>query len=98
MDLLRARAAWGAECLGATRSHAPFLGRGAALASPAAGDVRTAWVLASQGASRAGDLAYAIGSYGPPGAAAVGHYVRVWRREQQGWRVAADVTNALAAP
>lgn len=78
--------------------HAPFLGRDAALASPAAGEGRTAWALASQGASRAGDLAYAIGSYGPPGAAAAGHYVRVWRREPAGWRVAADVTNALAAP
>lgn len=78
--------------------HAPYLGRDAALASPAAGEGRTAWVLASQGASRAGDLAYAIGSYGPPGAATAGHYVRVWRREPTGWRVAADVTNALAAP
>lgn len=78
--------------------RAPSLGRDAAMASPAAGDGRTAWVLASQGASRAGDLAYAIGSYGPPGAAAAGHYVRVWRREPSGWRVAADVTNALAAP
>ena len=36
--------------------------------------------------------------YAPPGGPAAGHYVRVWRREPGGWRIAADVTNALVPP
>lgn len=76
--------------------HAPFLGREAVLASPAAVTARTAWRLESHETSHAGDLGYATGHYGPAGGPPAGHFVRVWRREPEGWRIAADVVNALA--
>lgn len=76
--------------------HAPFLGREAALASPAAGPARTAWTIDAHETSAAGDLGYATGRLAPPGGPTAGHYVRVWRREAGGWRIAADVVNALA--
>jgi ketosteroid isomerase-like protein len=75
---------------------APFLGREAALSSPAAGATPTAWTLEAHATSEAGDLGYATGRYGPPGGPVQGHYVRVWRREPGGWRIAADIVNALA--
>jgi ketosteroid isomerase-like protein len=78
-------------------AHPPFLGRTAILASPAAGAGRTAWSLDAHETSLAGDLGYATGRYGPPGGATAGHFVRVWRREPEGWRIAADVVNALPA-
>lgn len=78
--------------------HAPFLGQEAALASPAAAATRTAWTMESHETSVSGDLGYATGRYAPPGGPAAGHYVRVWRREPGGWRIAADVTNALVPP
>ncbi|PWB61252.1 MAG: hypothetical protein C3F16_08865 [Betaproteobacteria bacterium] len=77
--------------------HAPFVGRAAALSSPAAGATRTAWTVEAHETSLAGDLGYARGRYGPPEGATAGHFVRVWRREAGGWRIAADVVNALAA-
>jgi ketosteroid isomerase-like protein len=76
--------------------HPPFIGRDAILASPAARPGRTAWALDAHETSLAGDLGYATGRYGPPGGPTAGHYVRVWRREPEGWRIAADVVNALA--
>ncbi len=76
--------------------HAPFLGRGALLASPAARPARTAWALQTHGTSAAGDFAYATGQLGPQGGPATGHFVRVWRREPSGWRIAADIVNELA--
>lgn len=79
-------------------AHAPFLGRDPTLASPAAREARTGWSLQTHETSASGDLGYATGFLGPaPGAAATGHYVRVWRREAGGWRIALDVVNALAA-
>lgn len=74
----------------------PFLGRGAVLASPAAGEARTAWHLETHETSRSGDLGYATGRYGPAGGPTAGHFVRIWRREPEGWRIAADVVDALA--
>lgn len=76
--------------------HPPVLGRAAILASPASGSARTAWSLDAHETSLAGDLGYATGRYGPPGGPTAGHFVRVWRREPEGWRIAADVVNALA--
>ncbi len=76
--------------------HAPFLGRGALLASPAARPARTAWVLETHETSAAGDFAYAKGRLGPQGGPTAGHFVRVWRREPGGWRIAADIVNELA--
>lgn len=75
--------------------HAPFLGRQVALASPAAGDSRTAWTMDTHGVSDSRDLGYSIGRYGPRQGEAAGHFVRVWRREAGGWRIALDVTNAM---
>ena len=77
--------------------HAPFLGREAVLASPAAAAARTAWRLETHETSLAGDLGYATGNYGPANAPPAGHFVRVWRREAAGWRIAADVLSELAA-
>lgn len=76
--------------------HAPFLGREALLASPAASPARTAWALETHEASASGDLAFATGRLGPQGGPTAGHFVRVWRREPGGWRIAADVVNDLA--
>lgn len=77
--------------------HAPFLGRAEALSSPAAGEARTAWTLETHEASTSGEFGFASGRFGPaPGAAAAGHYVRVWRREAGDWRIALDVVNALS--
>lgn len=76
--------------------HSPFIGREAILASPAAVPARTAWRLEVHETSLAGDLGYARGEYGPAGGPPAGHFVRVWRREPAGWRIAADVVNALA--
>ncbi|MBL0142817.1 MAG: nuclear transport factor 2 family protein [Betaproteobacteria bacterium] len=77
--------------------QAPFLGRDAALGSPAARESRTAWFLEAHEVSASGDLGYAWGRYGPRGAATAGHYVRVWRRESQGWRIALDVVNDITS-
>jgi ketosteroid isomerase-like protein len=73
----------------------PFLGREAALASPAARDDRLAWSVDRHETSASGDLGFAMGRYGTGGGPTAGHYVRVWRREAAGWRIALDVTNAL---
>jgi ketosteroid isomerase-like protein len=75
--------------------RAPFLGRQAALASPAASDDRLAWTVERHETSRSGDLGYAMGRYGVAGGPPAGHFVRVWRREATGWRIALDVVNAL---
>ena len=78
--------------------HAPFLGRQACLSSPAASAARNVWTVGLHETSVSGDLGFATGSFAPPGAPTAGHYVRVWRREPGGWRIAADVVNALAPP
>ena len=47
-----------------------------------------------------GDFGYVRGSYASADAPAkvLGHYLRVWRLEANDWRVALDVTNAVAPP
>lgn len=75
--------------------HAPFLGREAALASPAARESRTTWTLDANETSAAGDFGYAIGRFGPGAGAIAGHFVRVWRREAGGWRIALDVVSEV---
>lgn len=75
--------------------HAPFLGRAAALASPAAVDDRLVWTVERHETSESGDLGYAMGRYAVAGGPTAGHYVRIWRREAAGWRIALDVVNAL---
>jgi ketosteroid isomerase-like protein len=72
----------------------PYLGREPALASPAAGSARTAWTLDRHGVAASGDLGYAVGRLGPAPGVAAGDFVRIWRREAEGWRIAADVVDA----
>jgi ketosteroid isomerase-like protein len=73
---------------------APFLGREAALASPATrGSAQ--WTLERHETSEAGDFGYAIGRFGPPGGAKEGDFVRVWRRERGRWRIALDVVDEV---
>ncbi len=74
--------------------HAPFLGREASLASPAA-QGSAEWSLERQETSQAGDFGFAIGRYGAPGGPKAGDYVRIWRRESAGWRIALDVVDAV---
>ena len=74
--------------------HAPFLGREPSLASPAASG-SAEWTLDRHETSRAGDFGFAMGRYGPPGGAKAGDFVRVWRREAAGWRIALDVVNEV---
>lgn len=76
--------------------HSPYLGRAAAPASREAAGSRTAWQVLAQESSASADFAWAYGSYGPAAGAAAGHFLRVWRCEAAGWRIALDVTNALA--
>lgn len=79
--------------------HAPFLGRDAALASPAAAAAFTSWTTDRVEAARSGDLGYAIGRYADAASPddARGHFVRVWRREGSVWRLALDVTSPIPA-
>lgn len=73
---------------------APFLGREASLSSPAArGSAQ--WTLERHETSTAGDFGYAIGRYGPAGGAKEGDFVRIWRRERAGWRIALDVVDEV---
>jgi ketosteroid isomerase-like protein len=73
----------------------PFLGREAALASFATGNAPVAWTVDRNETSIAGDFGYSSGRYAPPGGHAAGHFVRVWRLEPAGWRIALDVVNEL---
>jgi ketosteroid isomerase-like protein len=90
--------AWAAESIRMYRDdHAPLLGRSAVLGSPAVGPARIEWIIERTETSRAGDLGYALGRYaGVTDGATRGHYVRIWRREPLGWRIALDVVNPLA--
>lgn len=76
--------------------HAPYLGRRAALASPVVQGGHAAWVMETHEVSRSGDFGYATGRYAAADGATAGYFVRVWRREPEGWRIALDVTSAAA--
>lgn len=93
-----AYAAWMSKGVRVYRDgHAPFLGRASALASAAIGVERTAWTVESRESSASGDFGYATGRYAAaPGGPAAGHFLRVWRREAEGWRIALDVLNPLS--
>ena len=94
--LRSAYAAHGADNLRFYRSgHAPVASRAAALASPALTDEALEWRVDRIETARSGDFGYARGSYaatGSPGTP-LGWYLRVWRREAGGWRIAMDVVN-----
>lgn len=80
--------------------HAPTTTRPAALASPATAGEAPVWSPERIETARSGDFGYARGSYAAPSApgTAQGWYLRVWRREDAGWRIVMDVTNAAQAP
>jgi len=75
---------------------APFLGRERVLLSPAAGSDRTAWTLDTHGVAASGELGYAVGRLGPANGDTAGDFLRVWRLETEGWRIAVDVVDARA--
>lgn len=77
--------------------QAPFLGRAESIAARAVGTAGTSWTLETHETSASGDFGYAIGRYGTAsGDAVAGDYLRIWRREAGGWRIALDVVNARA--
>lgn len=89
-----AYAAWGAADLRLYREgFAPRLGREAALAHAGEPAGALDWVRERSETSEAGDLGFATGHYARAGEAKAGHFVRVWRRESAGWRIAADVVD-----
>jgi ketosteroid isomerase-like protein len=75
----------------------PILGRAAVLASSEIPAGPLEWSCDRTEASRAQDFGFAIGRFAAPGGKAAGHYLRIWRREEAGWRVALDITEALAS-
>ena len=94
--LRTAYAAFGADNLRFYRGgHAPATTRAAALTSPGMEGVAPNWTVERTETSRAGDLAYVRGAYAAVSAPSVplGWYLRVWRREPNGWRIVMDVTN-----
>lgn len=72
----------------------PMLDPGALLASTAIAG-RATWTADRTEASAANDLGFTLGRYERAGER--GHFVRVWRKEAQGWRILGDITEAAKA-
>jgi ketosteroid isomerase-like protein len=99
--LRAAYGAYGADNLRFYRAgQAPVVGRAAALAAPAMLEDVPAWTVERTETARSGELAYARGAYASRATPAtpLGWYLRVWRREGPGWRIAMDVTNPAPQP
>lgn len=79
---------------------APALNKAQALTAPGMSTDRLAWRVERAEVAFSGDFGYARGSYASADAPGrvLGHYLRVWRVEAGEWKVALDVTNALAVP
>ncbi len=77
---------------------APGASLASALASAAMSDARITWTAERIEAARSDDFGYAMGHYADAAAPAttLGHYLRVWRREDGGWKIVLDVVNARA--
>lgn len=79
----------------------PFVGKQAASAALAGETAANILTLTRADVSRSGDLGYAYGAYElkPPAADAKpperGHYMRLWKKHGDKWRVVLDVTNAI---
>ena len=67
----------------------------AALRSPAANEDGLAWTPERIETARSGDFGYARGRYARAADpnAALGYFMRAWRREAGGWRIVIDVAN-----
>jgi ketosteroid isomerase-like protein len=94
--LRTAYAAFGADNLRFYRGgQPPATTRAAALTSVCMEGAAPAWTVERSETSRAQDLAYVRGAYAAVGNPSVplGWYLRVWRREPNGWRIVMDVTN-----
>ena len=79
---------------------APALGKATALQAPGMTQDKRVWTAERVESAFSGDFGYVRGSYASADAPAkvLGHYLRVWRLEANDWRVALDVTNAVAPP
>jgi ketosteroid isomerase-like protein len=76
----------------------PAIGAAAWAPILAAGPERMETAPLGGAASAAGDLAYTYGSarWKEKGAAVEGHYVRIWQRRREGWKLIVD--NLIASP
>jgi len=94
------RAAYGTHGSARLRRYregaAPEAALAAALASPTMGEAKLAWTARHVEVARSADFGYVIGSYAAAEASAsvLGQYLRVWRREDTGWKIVLDVVNA----
>jgi hypothetical protein len=80
---------------GYRESQAPMLGRESFLGSDAAPPHALEWETLRAETSHARDLGFTLGRFRNPASGTSGHYLRVWRREGAGWRIALDVTESL---
>jgi len=75
----------------------PYIGRQAATEALAKTKGKITWLPIGGDVSRAGDLGYTHGTYDVTDDAKKviehGSYVRIWRREDDGWRIVMDVIN-----
>lgn len=72
----------------------PRLGREAALAGSAAEASARRYSVQVAKVARSGELGFAYGTYSGVRDPEHGAWLRVWRCEREGWRVALDITNA----
>ena len=75
----------------------PMVGKDVALAwSPETAALRVVWRVDKAETARSRDFGYARGSYGgPDDNQPRGFFLRVWRREADGWRIALAVSNPI---
>ena len=94
------RAAYGAHASAQLRRYRedlpPEAALDSALTSASMGETKIAWSPQHVETARSADFGYVIGSYAAPEATAsvLGQYLRVWRREDAGWKIVLDVVNA----
>ena len=94
-DVRSALRALGASDLRLYREgHPPRLGLAAALASDAAETSPRSYNVQAGKLAQSGELGFAYGSYSGERDAGHGAWLRVWRCEPEGWRVALDIVNA----
>lgn len=77
------------------QGHVPYRGKGAALASGMLENAPTLWLADAVAVSRSNEFGYVRGTFADASEPQKvrGYFMRVWRREGDGWRVVLDVTN-----